>query len=74
MTKKRGCDICNHDFTEGTGAELKFKMISTSLWKMSDVCSTCMREKILPTFQNLKWFKYDKDNKKFLEYQGTVQE
>ncbi|MGI0061010.1 MAG: hypothetical protein ACREBA_00995 [Nitrosotalea sp.] len=74
MTRYAKCDVCKKDFQEGTGAELKFKMLGPALWKMGDICSTCMKEKILPLFSHLKWKQYDRDSKKFLEYQGVVQE
>ena len=74
MTKKRNCDICGKDFTEGTGAEFKLKHMANSLWKIADACATCTKEKVLPNIQNVKWSKYDNESKKFLEYQGVVEE
>lgn len=58
MVKKLGCDVCNKDFNEGTGGELKIKNSVSKLYKMADVCGTCLKEKFYPQFAELPWYKW----------------
>lgn len=67
MVKKVGCDLCNKDFNEGTGGELKFKGAFNGLWKIADVCGTCVDSHLGKLLITLKWKRYNKDTKRFVE-------
>lgn len=71
MVKKVGCDVCNKDFNQGSGGELKIKNTVTSLTKLADVCGSCLLEKFYPMFTELSWNKWDKDLKKWVVSQNV---
>jgi len=65
MVKKIGCDFCNKDYNQGSGSELKVKLMSTGLTRMADVCQTCYETKIAPLVAGLTWMKWNKEQAKW---------